>query len=330
MKSISAQWWVGCVLALSLVASPSVSRADETTDKAAAEGLYQLGHRLMGEGKFADACPKLEASQELDPGVGTLLLLGDCQEKVGKLASAWSSFQAASALARARSDAERAGIADLRSSALKPRLSWVSFDASANAELSGFELRRSGHVVGPGAWGVSLPIDPGTYEVTASAPGHEAWRTTLNVPAEASEPLVLHVPRLAETRDVNARPPSAPGASSPSEPDRSGSPQKTVGVVTLGVGVGAAITGAVLTYVAWKKNHDSIGHCERDSPNLCDPSGVSERGDARQFANIATFVGIGAAVAIGGGTVLYLTAPRGEPSDHARLSGFSLGYSSTF
>jgi hypothetical protein len=325
---MSRRWVLArCMIVIALCAAPGAAFADESTDKAAAEALYQLGRRLIDQGQFAEACPKLEASEELDPGVGTLLVLGDCQEKLGKLASAWSSFQAAAALARARSDAERAGVADLRASALKPRLSFVSFDAAPNADLAGFELRRSGHVVARAAWGVSLPTDPGSYELTASAPGRETWHSTLSVPPDASEPLVVHVPRLAEPASANLAAPPMPTGSPPSLTEHPSSPQKVVGAVALGVGIAAAITGGVLTYVAWKKNHDSLGNCEHDNSNLCNPSGVTQRSDARKFANIATFVGIGAAVAVGGGTLLLLTAPL---SEHGPASGLTLGYRSTF
>jgi hypothetical protein len=82
----------------------------------------------------------------------------------------------------------------------------------------------------------------------------------------------------------------------------------------------------VLTYVALKKDHDSTGNCESADRNLCNPAGVTQRADARNFANVATFVGIGAAVAIGGGTLLLLTAPHGERGQ----ATLSLGYRSNF
>src|SRR5437868_42497 len=72
---------------------PRSTRADGAPAKAAAEALYQVGKRLMQQGQYPEACPKLAASQQLDPGVGTLLLLGECQERAGNLASAWLAFE---------------------------------------------------------------------------------------------------------------------------------------------------------------------------------------------------------------------------------------------
>ncbi|HEV8549476.1 MAG TPA: hypothetical protein VGQ57_10615, partial [Polyangiaceae bacterium] len=136
-------------LLLAFVATPS--RADEAADRAAAEALYELGQALLEKGNVAEACPKLEASNALDPGVGTLLLLGDCQEKAGKLASAWATFKEAAALARAHDDPSRTSIAELRATALRPRLTFVVFRVSAQNELDGFELRRGSSLVARGS-----------------------------------------------------------------------------------------------------------------------------------------------------------------------------------
>jgi serine/threonine-protein kinase len=316
-------------LACALACAARNAHADDATDKAAAEALYELGHRLMDQGKYADACPKLEASQDLDPGVGTLLLLGDCDEKLGKFASAWGAFQAASALATSRSDSDRAKVGDLRASALKPRLNYVTFDVSAAALANGLEIRRSGKLVAKGAWGVALPIDPGSYEVAASAPGRQTWHYTLNVPNERTEPLVVRVPALAEA-GAAAPPDTGPVAAAPPrstsvQESGGGSTQKTVGAITAGIGAAGGIAAGVLTYLAWKKNSDSKGHCLA-IPTQCSKLGVSERDDARRFANVATFVGIGAAVVFSTGTVLYLTAPSHSHSD----SAFSVSVSSSF
>ena len=45
---------------------------------AAAETLFREGKALGTDGKIAEACPKFEASLELDRSLGTLLNLADC------------------------------------------------------------------------------------------------------------------------------------------------------------------------------------------------------------------------------------------------------------
>src|SRR6476620_2846381 len=60
--------------------------------RAAAQALFDSARTLMAQGNFNDACPKLEESQRLDPGVGTQFNLAVCYEAIGRNASAWSLF----------------------------------------------------------------------------------------------------------------------------------------------------------------------------------------------------------------------------------------------
>src|SRR6185295_14702479 len=81
-----------CLLA-ALCSSP-VARA-QARDPAAAEALFSAGREAFEKGDYATACPKFEESHRLDPGAGALINLAACREKLGKLASAWESWQQA-------------------------------------------------------------------------------------------------------------------------------------------------------------------------------------------------------------------------------------------
>src|SRR3954468_2190760 len=83
---------------LSMLA-PSSALAQDASSQAAAQALFEQARKLMADGKFPEACPKLAESQRLDPGAGTLLNLGHCYEKSGRTASAWVTFKDAAAAA---------------------------------------------------------------------------------------------------------------------------------------------------------------------------------------------------------------------------------------
>jgi hypothetical protein len=64
------------------VSSPARAEAAPNDDTAArttrAQALFDEGRALLMQGRPAEACPKLEESQQLDPGLGTQFNLADC------------------------------------------------------------------------------------------------------------------------------------------------------------------------------------------------------------------------------------------------------------
>src|SRR6188768_4131513 len=105
--------------AVHLAVSPAHA---QSTDSAAAQGLFDEAKALMATGKASEACPKLEESQRLDPGTGTLLNLALCYEKIGRIASAWSRNLDAAAAAKASGNTARENAARKRAAALAARV----------------------------------------------------------------------------------------------------------------------------------------------------------------------------------------------------------------
>jgi hypothetical protein len=94
------------VYCAAFLVAPSIARADATA-AAAAEQLFLDGKKLLDAGKTHEACEKFAASQETDPGLGTLLHLASCHEKEGKTASAWAEFNEAQAQAQDHGEKDR-------------------------------------------------------------------------------------------------------------------------------------------------------------------------------------------------------------------------------
>jgi hypothetical protein len=196
-------------LAVALVAFVAFARVAHA-DTATAQALFDDAKKLMAAGKYAEACPKLEESQRLDPGLGTQFNLATCYESLGKTASAWSTFLDVAGGAKAANQADREKVARQRAAVLEKSLSRLTITVSNPIE--GIEVRRDGAVVGQAQLGTAVPIDPGSHKVEAWAPGKKPWQTTIEVGKEASTQKV-EVPAL---EDGGPMPP--PGAYPPGYP----------------------------------------------------------------------------------------------------------------
>src|SRR3954452_18931589 len=101
------------------VATAGTARAG---DPATAQTLFDQARKLMAQERWAEACPKLEESQRLDPAGGTLLHLALCREKEGRIATAWAIYQDALAQAKRDGRKDRADVAQKHIGELAPRL----------------------------------------------------------------------------------------------------------------------------------------------------------------------------------------------------------------
>jgi tetratricopeptide (TPR) repeat protein len=314
-----------------------VARAQST--KIAAEALFEEGRRLVAEGKFAEACPKFESSQQIDPTPGTMLNLANCYEKSGKTATAWASYKEAASLASAVGRADYVTVAQKRAAALAPGLARVTLNVASPAE--GTEIKRDGAAVGRGEWGVAIPVDPGAHTIEAAAPRRKPWSTTVEVAKGAS--VAVAVPPLEVQPDAPGPVATGPGASPATEapasgtgaapgattgtttaaqdvpPSHEGNTQRTIALITLSAGIVGAAVGTVFVVDAKSKYDDSLQYCPK-TDNACTPQGVSLRDDARAAGNAAT-VGYAVGItALAAGAILYFTAPKSHEARQARMS----------
>jgi len=329
------------LLAVSLVAMAPVCRADSQDNKAAAQAAYDLGRKLALAGNFADACPKFEESEKLDPGLGTMLFLADCYEKTGKTASAWGQFREAEAIASKQAD-NRQTVAHDRAAALEPKLSKITIRVDLANKSRGLRVTRDSVEIGAGVWNTPLPIDPGPHDIEATAPGRTRWTEHVQIAPNGATQTVV-VPTLLE--DPDATPPpipavvpvTAPRNQSPDEPEapqNDGTTQRLLGLGVAGVGVVAAGVGTLFGLKASSKLSDSNADNHCHDGNLCDATGVQARSDATSAATISTVAFVASGVLIAGGAVLFFTAPHASkvtahvaPSIGPRTAGLMFGAS---
>ena len=302
---------------------PDSVRAQNAEEAATAEALFREGRALMSEGQHKEACAKFAASQRLDPSIGTLLNLADCNERTGKTASAWAQFLEAETLSRRAGSERRERVARERAAALEPRLIRLTIIVPERVRVAGLKVKRDDAEVDPAAWSSGYPVDPGRHVIIVTAPGKREWRTTIEARQEG-ERIEVTVPSLGDAPGVSKRleQPGAPAspAAAPTDPATpaapaapapaplsvaEGSDQRAIGLVIGGVGLVALAAGSVFGLSAnskWSDADCSGGVCSTPSDQQ-----LSE--EANRNADIATVSFIAGSAVLTLGVVVYLTAP---------------------
>jgi hypothetical protein len=266
-----------------------------------ANKMFDEAKALRDEGKTEAACARFSESFKLEPGVGVALYLGDCYERLGRTASAWSAFREAQRIAAEHHD-KRAGVAQRRADALEPDLSHL-FIAVDLASTQG-TVSLDGDVLEAHSLNATIPADPGEHVVTFDVAG-QAQRVE-HVHVEPNAPVVVVpldvappptpmkttevAPTPAPPRPATASPPRAP----PPSPDFVVSRRwMMVGLLTAGAaGVG---TGAAL--LAFKNQSMTNGG----------PSGSPQVDERTAATSVFAFSAGGAALAAA--VIVFLTTP---------------------
>ena len=192
------RWFLLSSILLALLATPKAY-----AQSAEAEVLFREGRKLVKAGKLEAGCAKIEASEKLESSVGTLLNLGDCNEKLGRYASAWAAFRKAENQARVRGgDEKRRNEASKRAIALESKLTQLVI--MVTGRVDGLVVKRDDEVIDAPMWNTPLPVDPDTYTIVAEAPGYKPWRTEIDVTGKQRRQ-VVSVPAL-EKAPVAAAP----------------------------------------------------------------------------------------------------------------------------
>lgn len=275
--------------------------------KAAAEALFEEGKELRSAGDCAAAIPKFEQSLALDVGVGTLLRLADCYEQTGRLASAWGSFRHAGSLAREQDDPRRAELAEERAAELEPKLARLKIDYGPNARIEGLNVRRGGVDLTPAMNGVALPVDAGTHEIVATAPGYQPLRVTVKVNS-GDKSVIVKLRELERSAVAEPKPKPDPATGPAREEKVVHRWKQRVAALVLAAGsVGTGVVSAALLGAAAGLDEEADLHCDGV---LCrDREGEELSHDALQLANLATAGFVISGVAAAGALVLMLTAP---------------------
>ena len=317
----------GLALSVGLATSLPVRAQPSASNKAAAEALFQEGSDLFTQGEIAQACERFGASQDLDPGLGTMLRLADCLDRLGKTASAWALFREAASIAGKRGDAEREAIGTQRADDLEARLSRLSLTSAEATTPPGTSVALNGSAIPVSSLGVPLPVDPGTLKIEVRAEGRKPWSGSVEIP-EGPASTTFEIPLLEREPPKPKAAPSPPARAAP-RPREESSSLSTVGFVTAGVGLLGLAAGGAFAYRAMQLQEDSLDACQKDNPNVCSQKGYDLRKDSFNAADAATLsFGIGGALLLGG-VVLVIVSPSGssEPGAESQTAKLELSTS---
>ncbi|MCA9631120.1 MAG: tetratricopeptide repeat protein [Myxococcales bacterium] len=274
---------------------------------AAAEALFDQARSAMDLGEYDEACEKFRESNRLDPAPGTVLNLANCEEKRGKLATAWELFRAVEDQLPAGDD--RIPVARDRAAKLKPRLPRLTIDAGTPPP-DGIQVTRDGIDLGTASLGTPLPVDPGEHEVVVTLPGKAP--TSFQVFVVEGESKTLDVLGAETTSDEG----------SGSATDDSSSGKQTLGLVFGGIGVAGVVIGSVTGLMALGKQSTVDDEC--DSNGFCSAAGADAASSGSSLATISTIGWVVGALGIGAGAYFLLSGEKEGPK-----TGFRAGFTPT-
>jgi hypothetical protein len=349
VRTITKRVAVAIGLAAAASARCALAQGDDMTS---ARALFEEARGLMRAGRYEAACPKLEAARAIYAGPGVLLNLGDCYEKTGRMASAWTTFEEALTHATAEGRAEYEAEARRRHDSLASRVARLVVRTAV--EAPDVVVRCDGNVIDRRVWSEGVAVDPGSHFVEAAAPGHSSWSaSTATYPGATTTVDVPELPVLPPTA-IPERPPLAPPsavlvpvpppAASPLAPAAQATPSRTAPKVpspqssvsanrTAGWAALATAGGLVLVGVAGLLTREWEAEIYDDGMQ-CEPVGSLTRrdrcgtnrdiGSAAEATAIAAFAG--AAVSVGiAGMLLLPQAHASSTTSAPRLACHTVG-----
>jgi hypothetical protein len=316
---------ISCAVALfAATAGPASAQSAD------AEALFRDGRRLIQDGKLAEGCDKLEASVRIESTAGSLLNLGDCREKLDQLARAWAAFAKGVTAATRDHDAKRGAEARRRANLLEPKLARLTI--KVRKRVDGEHVERDTETIDPAAWNSAVPIDAGSYQISAGAPGFETWFGGLTIRDGAQE--TVDVPALAPNQVERASEPAGEPATAPvtapatrrervqdRDHEQTAEQSSFTGVRKIAIGVGGgglAALAAGAGFALEARSHHNSSNALCPMATCSDLPGVELEHNAQTDAKLAN-VGFAAGGAlVGGAVVMWLVG--GPPAPRESIS----------
>lgn len=316
-----------------LVAPAAFASEPSATELAIARRLFQEATLLEREGKWAPAATRLREATQIKDTPGLRFHLAHCEEKLGQLVEAMLDYDRARELiatgTRAR-DVE--SLLEPARSALEARLPTLLI--AIPASVQGLSVELNGKPQSPSILGRPAPLNPGTYRLIVTAPGHERFESDLMI-AEGDRKRVdvaLSPVQEAPKRSVLRAGTERPVAAAPSSNSNAARTsvlvaESVVAIAGLGTGIGFLLRtqgtkqAVVEAQSALPENACSNGADDWHDQCALLQQAISDHNEARNEARLWSVVGfIGAGV---GAAAFVLTAtlwPGSESATRPRVT----------
>lgn len=169
-----------------LASSPALAQS------AAADVLFEEGRKALAAGDLDTACAKFRASDQLEPAAGTRANLGTCEEKRGKLASAWEAYK--SALRKMGDGDKRAAAVRTKMETLEPRLPKLLVTLDPSVKTDAVVREGDAVIASKDSFGTALPFDPGPHTLIVRIRGQEPRTVVVTLKEGETFRLVVGAP----------------------------------------------------------------------------------------------------------------------------------------
>jgi hypothetical protein len=309
--------WAASLRLIVLIAGalPAVARAQPAAAPEA-DRLFREGRVAAKAGDARLACDKFRASLQLEHATGTLISLGDCEEKLGHWVSALADLRQAAAELPPGDD-RHAPVRD-RIAFLEKHLPRLTIRTRTPLP-AGARVFRDDAEVAEAAFGVAIEIDPGAHRVRVVVAGEPDRVSDVHL-AEGEQRELWLGERAAQL--VGPPPPKVTAVE--------GSPLRTLGWISVGTGSAALVIGAVTGLLVLDAKNDVAREC--DAARACSQEGLDALQSGPTYSTVSTISFVTAAAAGAIGVYLLLTHPAASATGVARsralgpgAQGWSLG-----
>lgn len=275
-----------------------------------ANALFQEGRKAMKNKDYDTACPKFEASLELDPAPGTRINLGLCREARNELSKALEDFRRVAE--QLPKDDSRAAFVQERVAALEARVPRITITLAKSAPADAVVTidDQPVQIATPPS---AKEIEPGDHVVSVRATGREPREYKISLADFQRRDLEVDAGKsLAVTPTGAATGPESGAGDGGQQQD--GPPWRTIGFVVGGIGIAAVTVGAIAGIVVLSNKGTIEDDC---GPRFCaSQDGLDAVSSAGTFSTVSTIAFIAGGAALAGGAVLLLTHPESGGSAH--------------